>query len=250
MKIIQKLFLLITIICANIAFADSDDNLSLISVTGSAELHVVPDEVHVSLMIQKDDKSLSEAQKENDEVTNSILRIMTKNLNIDKDNIKTDMINVRPVYEYTTCAYNQRDCVSTREFARFETKKSISVKLKDVDKLQKLLDMAVKAGVTHIQGVNFTSSEFKQLQNEAQVLAAIDAKQRASRIAKAMDVSIDSPYRISVDYSYDHHPKPNNNFTRSTMAMESMGSSGSSETIALGQLKIKANVNASFKIDD
>ena len=235
------------------ALASSDEEQhNLISVNGKAEVQVVPDEVHVSFTVQKNDKSLKVAQKQNDEVVNKILGVMKNKLSIDEKHIQTNFINVNPVYTYVRCNNKQKyvppaehNC-NTQVFSHFETKKGIAVKLKDTDKLQKLLEEAVDAGVTNINNVSFQSSKFEELQKKAQVMAAKDAKKNAEAIANALDVDIGEPYRINVG-SYHSSPSPRYHSNMKMMAMEADSSGGG--TISLGQLTITANVSAQFIVD-
>ncbi|PIR39020.1 MAG: hypothetical protein COV35_04910 [Alphaproteobacteria bacterium CG11_big_fil_rev_8_21_14_0_20_39_49] len=235
------------------AYADSDgEDYNLISVSGKAEVQVVPDEIHVSFTIKKNDKSLKEAQKQNDDVADKLLRAMKNKLQIEEKNIQTNFINVNPVYTYVRCNNNDRFVPSdnqncnTQVFSHFETQKGIAVKLKETDKLEKLLEEAIDAGVTNINSVNFASSKFDELQKKAQLMAAKDAKKNAEDIAESLGVSIDKPYRINAS-SYNAPVPPQPNMRMMAMAMESADASAS--TIALGELTITANVNAQFIID-
>ena len=237
------------------ANADVDgEDFNLISVTGKAEVQVVPDEVHVSFSIQKNDKSLKEAQKKNDEVADKLLRIMKNKLEIDEKYIQTNFINVNPVYTYVRCNHNQKFVPSveqncnTQVFSHFETKKGIAVILKDTDKLEKLLEEAVDAGVTNINNVSFQSSKYDELLKKAQLMAAKDAKSNAEAIANALDVEVGEPYRINVN-SHNQYPTPQPPHMR-MVAMSSMESDASGGgTISLGRLTITANVSAQFVIE-
>lgn len=245
MRLIKSLVCAVVICFAGVAMSnDHEKDNNILSVNGSAEMSVVPNEVHVSLMIQKDAISLADAQQQNDEVANRILRVMENSLRIDKKNIQTEFINVRPVYEYPQCG--NRRC-SKPEFSRFETKKGIFVKLKDIDKLQELLEKAIESGVTHIQSVKFATSNFERLQDQVQVLAAVDAKNRANRIANALGIEVGAPHRINVNQSYNHAPV--HKYSRSMAMMESADSAGGSpNTISVGQITVKANISAQFLI--
>ena len=89
------------------AFASSDSDNNLISVVGKGEVNIVPDEVIVSFTIEKTNKNLKEAQKQNDDIANKVLRIMKNKLSIEDNLIQTNLINVRPVYDYIRCNNRQ-----------------------------------------------------------------------------------------------------------------------------------------------
>jgi uncharacterized protein YggE len=232
------------------AIADEHDDKNLITVTGKAELQAVPDEVHVSFTIQKNDKTLKVAQDKNDEIASKILRVMKNRLGIEEKNIQTNFINVNPVYTYVRCNNNQvrssNDNCNKQVFSHFETKKGIAVKLKDTDKLEELLQEAIDAGVTHINNVQFVSSKYEELLKKAQLIATKDAQKNAEAIADVLGVAVGKPYRINVSY-YNQPPTPRHDMR--AMAMSSVAESSGGSSISLGELNIKANVNAQFAID-
>ena len=147
MNIIKLFFAFSIFVLSGFASAEQIDK-NLITVSGSAEIDVVPDEVHVSMMIQKDGTVLAEAQQQNDEIVSKILRILENVLRIDEKDIQTNFIDVRPVYEYPRCG-NVR--CTTPEFVRFETKKGIFVKLKNIDNLQALLEKSSSSDLVVLQ---------------------------------------------------------------------------------------------------
>lgn len=235
--------LLSLLFCGN-ALADPQDDKNLISVSGEAEIAVVPDEVLVSFSIEKNHKNIKEAQRQNDEVTDRILKVMKGKLAIDEKDIQTSYISVNPVYTYPQCVTSP--CPAP-EFAHFETKKGISVKLKDTEKLQVLLQEAIDAGVTNINNIQFASSKFDELQDQAQVLATKNAKKKAVAIAEAIGVSIGKPYRINVTQAFNPSPRPE---MATMMKMSAMSDSAgfAGETIAVGQLMVRSSVSAEFII--
>lgn len=228
------------------ALAQQQVDKNLISVSGEAEIAVVPDQVLVSFSIEKSDKNIKEAQRQNDEVADKILKIMKGNLGIDEKDIQTSYITVNPVYSYPQCITSP--CPAP-EFAHFETKKGISVKLKETNKLQNLLQEAIDAGVTNIQNIQFASSKFDELQDQAQILAAKDAKERAIAIAESIGVSIGKPYRINVNQSFNPSPRPEMAYKSEMRSSMSADASFSGETISVGQLMVKSTVYAEFIIE-
>jgi uncharacterized protein len=239
-KSLGSLFCLtIVFLFANFAQAkDKDEQPRLISVTGEAKMDVVPDIVEVSLTVEVSDKNLNVAQKKNDDITAQVLKL-TKALNIEDKNVQTNYVNVQPVYEYPNCA--NQPCKSI--LTRFETRKGIQVKLTDIAKLQELLEKSIEAGVTRVDGINFTSSKLEQIKNEVQISAAKNARKKAEDIAGALGVKVDKPYRISVGYSSPIAPRANMMMAKVAMA------EAADSTIAPGEVTITANVNADFEID-
>ena len=72
--------------------------MPMITVSGSAEVLVVPDEVIFELDIVKSNLILGVAKQQSDQVTARVLDL-TRRFGIDPRNVKTDRISVDSVYE-------------------------------------------------------------------------------------------------------------------------------------------------------
>src|ERR1700722_6028731 len=69
----------------------------LISVTGSAEVKVAPDEIHLSVGVETRHENLAEAKRQNDESVSRVLAFLKKSGLPAKD-VQTDYISVEPEY--------------------------------------------------------------------------------------------------------------------------------------------------------
>jgi len=95
-----------------------------ISVTGEAEIKVIPDNVVITLGIETLDNSMVDAKAENDKLVKSITKAIKK-LGVDKSEIHTDYLNVEPKYKRR----NEPDT-----FLGHNVKRRIVVTLKDISK--------------------------------------------------------------------------------------------------------------------
>lgn len=240
---LRKFFILFFILMSVNANAD-DNNNEVISVTGEAEVYAIPDEIKVSLTVEVNDKDLAAAQSKNDEITAQVLRLAGRILNIEDKFIQTNYINVRPVYDYPMCG--SKRCVQP-VFTHFETRKGILITLKDTSLLQKLLEKSLEAGVTRVDGIEFTSSKMDDLNKQARVLAAKNAKQNADEVAAALGVSAGKPKRISVNSSgiIRNYNRSNGGIALMAKSMEA----ASDNTIEPGQITVSAQVSVDFDID-
>ena len=124
----------------------------LITVTGDADVKVVPDEVVFMIGVETWDKDLNLAQSQNDERVKKILAL-TKEMAIDPKYVQTDRISVEPRY---------RDGYTRADFVGFFVRKSIVITLKDTDKFEALQTGALNAGATHIHGVQYRTTELRK----------------------------------------------------------------------------------------
>ena len=91
------LFLALTLAFSCYAQTEAQDK-RLITVTGDAEVKVVPDEEIITLGIETDSKDLNAAKTENDEKIKKIINA-AKNLKIEDKYIQTDYMNIAPRYK-------------------------------------------------------------------------------------------------------------------------------------------------------
>ncbi len=234
------LFLLIIQPCLSFA---GDDDRRIISVMGEAESQIVPDQAIVSMAIEIKDKNLNIAQKKNDEIASQLIKFATGKLGIDSKLVQTSSINIMPVYNESNCQNN--NC-PTPTLNHFLTSKGISIVLKDTKVLQDLIEKSLAIGVTRIENVEFTSSDLKNIEQQVQVVAAKNAKQKAAEIAKALGVEIGKPQRVTVNYS---SPIFATRSMKMASSMTNVLSVAAPETIAVGQITVKGSVSVDFEIE-
>jgi uncharacterized protein len=97
MKSLLILFVAIISTCFPIS-AQEIDKMPMITVTGTAEVMVEPDEVIFSLDVTKIDKDLQIAKRLNDETVSKVLEL-TRRFSVQPQNVKTDYISVEMIYE-------------------------------------------------------------------------------------------------------------------------------------------------------
>src|SRR5438105_1321329 len=116
--------------------AQSSVTPSTISVTGDAEVRVVPDEVILILGVETSDKDLMTAKRENDERIKKLLAV-TARYEIKPEHVQTDYINIEPRYT---------DSYAQREFIGFFVRKTIIITLKDTSKFEDVLTESLQEG--------------------------------------------------------------------------------------------------------
>src|SRR5438045_350571 len=85
-------------ICIQSVFAQGYDPRRSISVSGNAEVKVIPDEVIISMAIETNSITLDNARKENDEKVSGVLS-MARKLGVEDKYIQTDFMHVEPRYD-------------------------------------------------------------------------------------------------------------------------------------------------------
>lgn len=206
----------------------------LVNVNGEHIIKVEPDGADVNFMIITTNKDLQTAKRENDAlVSKAIVFLKSKNI-ADKD-LRTTRVDLQPYNEYVK---------DEKPVPMFRAQQSLTFKVADLNKLTDLLSGLVDLGVNNIQSVQFTSSKLKQLQDEARAEAMLDAKRKATILAKAVGQKVGAAFTINDNTSSGgNYPRAVYNMAyKSADMMESAGQA----PIASGEIEITANVQVSF----
>ncbi len=220
----------------------SVDSYPTISVTGTAEIAVVPDEVSFTAKIEKTSKTLAEAKRQNDEATAKLLTIAKKYVADPKD-IKTDYLAVSEYYERRRLARD--DDTTTNVFAGYKVLRTIVIKLKDVTKFEAALSELVGSGVSSISSVNFATSQLRRYKDEARASAIIAAKEKAAALAGRIGQTIGKAISI-VEKDIDGYRSPSANISRNSFSVDG---DDREDTDGIGTISIKAQVEVRFILD-
>jgi hypothetical protein len=100
-------------------------------------------------------------------------------------------------------------------------------------------------GINRIDNVEFKSSKMKELQSDARKLAVKDAKAKAEDFVSVLGQKVGKALLIS-DNSQSYVSQPRMYAMKSSMVMDE---SVPRETLAIGEIEIKANVSVSFILE-
>lgn len=175
----------------------SDQQLYTITISGEGKVTAIPDIAQVSLGIETQKTTVAAAQKENTEKMNSLVN-QIKDLDIEEKDIKTANYSIYPRYDY----------LEGRQVLRgYIVNQSVNVKIRDLEQVAAVLDLAGTAGANQIGGLNFTIDEPEDLRQEAREEALANAKEKADALAKAADVKLGKLVSFS-ESSSGGYPQP------------------------------------------
>ncbi|MCX7922908.1 MAG: SIMPL domain-containing protein [Clostridia bacterium] len=233
-----------------------------ISVTGTADVMVAPDEVDITVGIETRNADFQRAKSENDENSKKVIEV-TKKYGINSKYVQSDFIRTYPSYDYEK--YNE-----TSKVAYYNVQKRIIIKLKEIGKFEALIsDLMSNEGVS-IQNIEFRSTEMAKFKNEARKLAIKAAKDKAKLLTGEIGSGITKPVTINEEQidnlswygswwggSWYGYNQPNMwasnvavNYQNNQAGFGSGGDSGQSgETISIGQIKITARIGVVFELN-
>lgn len=213
-----------------------------ISVTGTAEIQVVPDEVTFSLGVSKTDKNMQTAKAQNDETIKGIIAL-AKRFNIAPTDTKTDYISVREKYE---CVQPKGETVCKNTFVGYTVSRTIVIKLKDLTKFEDFLSEIVKLGVTEVGSVSFETSQLRKYKDQTRAMAIRAAKEKALALAKEIGQTIGKAVSIT-EKDIDGYRSPYSNVRSNSFSISD--DDEDSETLAVGTITVKAQVEVEFLLN-
>lgn len=232
--------------------AQDTDKLPVITVVGTAEVQVAPDEVVFSLDVTKTDKDLQIAKRLNDDSVRKILDL-THRFAIAPQDVKTDYISVEMKYESIrdakTKIYNEDgDEVGKRVFRGYRVSKTVIVKLTDISRFEDFFSEVLKTGITEISGVHFETSKLREHKDKARDMAMKAAREKAVGLTAAIGQTIGKAIKITEgntanqNYGYVANARSN-----ATAVGDSL--TQSLATFAPGAIKVEAQVTVSFLLN-
>jgi uncharacterized protein len=219
----------------------------IITVTGEAEVRVVPDEVILTLGVETWDEYLKSAKSQNDERVKQVLAI-AQSYGIEARHIQTDHISIEPRYE---------DNYEKKNLIGYFVRKTIVITLKDISQFDDLLTSMIDADVNYVHGIQFRTTELRKYRDEARALAIKAAQEKANALAGELGQSVGKPRTINEEQAgwwswYNSWWGPGwGNTMSQNVIQEAGGSSLTTDdgTIAPGQITVNARVNVSFELE-
>jgi uncharacterized protein YggE len=224
------------------------DDRPKITVNGEAVVKVQPDQIIITFGIETWDKNIMAAKQENNEIMKKAIVVIKESGIPDKD-IQTDYLSIEPRYDNN---YEKKN------FIGYFVRNTFVVTLAEPDKVENLVTGVLQSGVNYIHSIHFQTTEFKKYREQARELALNAAKEKAEIMAGTLGQHIGDPIQINEGYGGSNwyysswngwgYGSRSNYMTQNVMQNIEGGTGEISETIALGKISIKANVNVVFEL--
>lgn len=229
------------------AWTDTDPEAGeprLISVTGEAEVRVVPDEVILTLGVETWDKNLDLARRQNDQIVDKVLALAEEH-GIAPLHVQTDYVGIEP--RYRNGYYEERD------FIGYFVHKTIVITVRDLTQFEGLLAAALDSGVNYVHGIQFRTTELRKYRDEARALAIQAAKEKAGALATELGQEIGEPQRIEEvqsgwgsGYNAWWGSRYGGGMSQNVIQEMSAGTLPAQGSLSPGQINVNATVAVSF----
>ncbi|MFA5127425.1 MAG: SIMPL domain-containing protein [Patescibacteria group bacterium] len=214
----------------------ADKTERMITVSGYGKSTAQNDIAVTTIGYSNTDKNVAVAQAKNKEVMDKVTADLTK-LGIEDKDLQTNY-SIYPEYDYT----QDRG----QELKGYKVTHSVTVKIRDLSKINDVLGLAGTYGANEVSGLSFTIDDETTLKDIARQRAIDDAKAKAGYLAQSLGVKI-----VSV-VSYNEYESSNNVYYSKYLNMAEGGGlsadSASPSTVSGGTQDMVMNVSVTYEI--
>jgi uncharacterized protein YggE len=242
---IVLLLLSVYIVVQIFAGSKTKGDFDTITVDASAETFMAPDIAEISFSVAEENKDLSVAQEAVDTKIKTTISSL-KEIGIEEKDIKTTYYNANPRYEYGKAICLQYRCDDgERALVGYEANQSISVTIRNLDNVGKVISSLGSVGVSNIYGPNFRVENEDDLKAKVREEAIAKAKEKAKVLAKNLDVRIVGIENFSEGYNGGMY------YAKAEMGMAEdsvMSAPVANITLPTGENKIETTVTITYRV--
>lgn len=211
-------------------------------VSGVGKLSVEPDLVDFRVGVDVLGETVAEANGAASDAMAAIVAVLERNGIEDKD-IQTSRFNIRPEYDYRETTLDGVR-TSSQVLTGYNVRNTVTVKVRDLERLPELVDAVVTAGGDSIRvdSVEFTVEDPDARLGELRELAVADAAAKAAHMAELAGVTLGDLTYLS-EGGAPSIPSPY--AAPAAFAMEARAA----PSFSAGELELSLAVQASFAIE-
>ena len=201
-------------------------------MTGTGKVSVKPDIAISTIGIQVTGSSLADATSQANSKMSAVIDKI-KSMGVADKDIQTTNYSVQPITN------QPKSSDETPTITGYRINNQVSVTVRKIADLGKILDAAVAAGANNIYGVSFSVADPTQYEQQARAAAVKDAMDKAGQLAQAGGVTLGKIVSISESVAT---PRP------VFAAAAPSFAAGAEVPIQTGQLEISVSVDVRFAL--
>ncbi|MBN2045976.1 MAG: SIMPL domain-containing protein [Anaerolineales bacterium] len=203
-----------------------------LSINGTGVVYVSPDLATINLGVGIERPEVKDALAESNQVIEEI-RLALAEYGVAEADVQTTNFSVYPMTNY--------EFDGPEQTTTYRVDNTVTVEVRDIEKLGEILDAAVEAGANSIYGIQFGVADRESAYNQALDLAVENASQRAATLAEAGGARLGDLQSMSTQFGGSGYP---------VMYMEAASIGGSGQVpVSPGTLEIRVEVNVVYAID-
>ena len=210
---------------------------NIISVEGSGKVTAKPDVAVINTGVLTEKSTVAQAQKENTEKMNAIIKALKDDFKIEDKDIKTSQYSIYPRYDWSD---------GSQRIIGYGISQSVEIKVRDFDKIGNILAKAAELGTNSLNGPTFAIDDPEVYKAEARGKAIAQAKDKAKVLADQVGIKLGPIVNFSENFG--GYPTP---FYSSNLALDLGGGTEKALpalTIEAGSEEISVSVSISYEI--
>ncbi|NIF34231.1 oxidative stress defense protein [Enterobacter sp. Cy-643] len=166
--------------------------------SGTASVDAVPDIATLAIEVNVSAKDAASAKKQADDRVAQYLTFLQKN-GVEKKDINAANLRTQPEYDYLKDGKTQ--------LKGYRAVREVEVTLRQLDKMNELLDGALKSGLNEIRSVSLGVAHPEEYKDKARKEAINDATRQAKLLAEGFNSKLGPVYSVRYHVS-NYQPAP------------------------------------------
>ena len=190
MKLRMSILMIVLALCLSAAALAEP---ATVTVTGLAQVTVATDHAVIHMGVRTKADTPSEAQTENKQLTDAVMKALTDQCGIAAEKIATSNFSIYSLTDWSETTGEERQY--------YQVMHQLTVTVDNIDQAGSVIDICVEAGANVIDYVSFESSGMKEAYDQALREAIADAKRKAELIADACGKTLGGIKTVSTNGS-------------------------------------------------
>jgi len=216
----------------------SPDYKNVVTVDGTGKVNATPDVAQINVGIITEGTSVNTIQKQNTDKMNSIIAAMKSQFKIDEKDLQTSNYSINPKYDWTS---------GTQKIIGYSISQSVSVKVRDFDKIGDVLAKASELGANSVNGPTFTIDDPEVYKAQAREKAVAQAKEKPKVLSSQVGINLGRIVSFS-EGSASNYPVAMYDSVAGMGGVELSAKSVASPSIEAGSQDVQINVSISYEI--
>lgn len=210
----------------------SSDQYAGIDVSGTGKVFVKPNIAISNIGVEVTSATLADATSQANAKMSAVIS-QIKSMGVDDKDIQTTNYSVQPLTDQSNTGGR------TPKITGYRVDNQVSVTVRNLGNLGKILDAAVAAGANNIYGVSFSVDDPTSYQQQARAAAVKDAMDKGAQLAKAAGLTLGK-----IVWMTEGAPSPQPR----VLAAPAAFAASANVPVETGQLEIDVSVQMRFAI--
>lgn len=218
-----------------------------ININGEGKVATKPDIALFNASIVTEAKKIKDTQDENGRKSEAVTKFL-KEKGVEEKDIKTIGYSIYPQYQYydaLPCYVPPCPAPRQPEIISYQVRHTLEIKVRDLNKVDELLEGIVSKGANEVGSVSFTIDEPENVKVEARKKAIENAQEKAEMLAKNLGVGLGKV--VTFSESFGGYPVMESSARFYGVGGAGMGG-GYTSGVQTGEQEVVANVNITYEL--